>query len=141
MKKVAIAIFIALLLVPSTGFSRDWGHRNRHGHGHGHRHRHHRTVVVRDRHHNDGAMIAVGVLGGIATGILLDRILTAPPAPQPVASPASPPPPPRPRDPYDEGFRDGYSEGVERGRYERYKEGRNRGYEEGYEDARKGRAY
>lgn len=137
MKKVAVAISLALLLLPATGFAKDWGHR--HGRGHGHGRHHGNTVIIRDRHHHDGAMIAVGVLGGIATGVLLDRILTAPPAPQPVSYP--PPPPPRPRDPFDEGYREGYGQGVERGRYERYEEGKRRGYEEGYEDARAGKAY
>lgn len=139
MKKIVVAVLLGLLLVPTPGFAKDWRHRHGHGHGYGHRHRHHKTVIIKDRHHHDGATIAVGVLGGLATGILLDRILTAPPAPQQVYYPA--PPPPRLRDPYDEGYREGYSEGVERGRYERYEQGRNRGYEEGYEDARRGRIY
>jgi hypothetical protein len=134
MKKSLLTISLALLLIPSTAFANDW----RYGRGHGHYRG--RTVVVRDHHDSDGAMIAVGVLGGIATGILLDRVLTAPPAPRRVYSPA-PPPAPRPRDPYDEGYREGYDQGVERGSYERYEEGRKRGYDEGYEDARRGKAY
>ncbi len=134
MKKVTLAVLLALLLIPSAGFAKDWGHR--YGRGH-HRHR---TVVIRDRHHTDGAAIVIGVLGGIATGIILDRVLTSPPPPQPVYYPPPPAPPPS-RDPYDNGYSDGYSRGLERGRRERYEEGRKRGYEEGYEDARAGRTF
>jgi hypothetical protein len=133
MKRTLMAVLIAALMIPSAGFANDW----RHGRGHGHP----RTVVVRDRHHYDGAAIAAGVLGGIVTGVILDRVFTPPPAPpQPVYYP--PPPAPRaPRDPYDDGYSDGYSRGVERGRYERYEQGKRRGYEEGYEDARSGRGW
>lgn len=135
MKGTVIAVLLAGLIIPSTGFARDW----RHGPGPGYYR--HRTVIVRDRHHYDGAAIAAGVLGGIVTGVILDRVFTPPPAPpQPVYYP--PPPAPRaPRDPYDDGYSDGYSRGVERGRYERYEHGKRRGYEEGYEDARAGRAW
>jgi len=142
MKRTLMAALMAGLMIPSAGFARDW----KHGYGHGYYS--HRTVIIRDRHHYDGAAIAAGVLGGIATGIILDRVLTPPPAPpQPVYYPPQPvyyppPPPPRaPRDPYDEGYSYGYGQGVERGRSERYEQGRRRGYEEGYEDARAGRAY
>lgn len=82
----------------------------------------------------NGAAIAAGVLGGIATGIFIDRVLIPPPA---AAYP--PPPPPRAYDPYDSGYDDGYNRGVERGRYERYQQGRDRGYDEGYQDSRSGR--
>jgi hypothetical protein len=87
------------------------------------------------RGYNGGA-IAAGVLGGIATGIFLDRVFFPPPAPV-VVEPAYPPP--APRDSYDSGYSEGYSRGVERGRYERYEQGKSRGYDDGYEDARRGR--
>lgn len=130
MKKVLSAVLLAAIMAPSPSYAHHWGHR--------------RTVIIRDHRHTDGAAIAAGVLGGLATGIILDRVLTPPP-PQPVYYPQPayypPPPPPPSRDPYDAGYSDGYSRGVERGRYERYDQGRSRGYQEGYEDARTGRAY
>lgn len=89
------------------------------------------------RYGYSGGAIAAGVLGGIATGIILDRVLLPPPV---VVEHEYPPPPPPPsRDPYDAGYSDGYSRGIERGRYERYQQGRDRGYNEGYDDARSGR--
>ncbi|HEX9444591.1 MAG TPA: hypothetical protein VGA73_10745 [Candidatus Binatia bacterium] len=84
----------------------------------------------------NGAAIAAGVLGGIATGIFIDRVLLPPPV---VVERDYPPPPPRSYDPYDSGYDDGYSRGVERGRYERYQQGKDRGYHDGYEDSRSGR--
>ncbi|MBI2999207.1 MAG: hypothetical protein HYY46_12305 [Deltaproteobacteria bacterium] len=132
MRKVIAVVSLALLLTPSAAFADSWKHRRP-----WHRPR---TVVIRERHHYDGAAIAAGVLGGLVTGVILDRVLvSAPPPPQPVYYP--PPPRPVPRDPYDEGYSDGYGQGVERGRRERYEQGRRRGYEEGYEDSRAGRAF
>lgn len=133
MKRILVGALLAALLVPGIGNAGDWKHGRGHGYGHFHGKR---VVVIRDRHH-DGTAIVAGVLGGIATGIILDRVLTPPPPPQPVYYP----PPPPPRDPYDNGYSDGYSQGVERGRRERYEQGRRRGYEEGYEDARSGRTF
>lgn len=133
MKRAWSAVLIALLMLPSPAFA--WSPRRP------------RTIVVDRtvvvRRGVDGAAIAAGVLGGIATGIILDRVLMPPPArdvyyPRPVYYP-TPPPPPTPRDPYDEGYAEGYREGVERGRYERYEQGRSRGYKNGYEDAKSGR--
>ena len=125
MKRILFTVLAASLMVPSTSFADGW------------RRWHHPRSVVVVRHHDHfaGAAIAAGVLGGLATGIILDRVLTPPPAYYP------PPPPSAPRDPYDAGYSDGYSRGIERGRYERYEDGRRRGYQEGYEDARAGRAY
>lgn len=117
---ILAAIVTAVLLVPAPSFAWHGGHRVVHHHHRGY----------------NGAAIAAGVLGGIATGIFLDRVLFPPPPPV-VVEPAYPPP--APRDPYDSGYNDGYSRGVERGRYERYEQGKNRGYDEGYEDARRGR--
>ncbi|TAJ98454.1 hypothetical protein EPO44_11585 [bacterium] len=132
MKKVLAVVSLALLLTPSAGFADSWKH--------GHHWHHPSTVVIRERHHYDGAAIAAGVLGGLATGIILDRVLISTPAPpQPIYYP--PPSRPAPRDPYDDGYSDGYGQGVERGRRERYEQGRRRGYEEGYEDARAGRGF
>ena len=131
MKKLSAAVLAtvlaAVLMVPASTFA--WG-----GPYHG------RRVVVHRHHGYNGAAVAAGVLGGLATGIILDRVLFPPP-PQVVVERDYPPPPPRPapRDPYDTGYSDGYSEGVGRGRYERYEQGRRRGYQEGYEDARSGR--
>lgn len=134
MKKVWLVVLAAVFMTPSASIAKDWKHR--HGHGH-----HRKIVIIKQRHH-DGAEIVVGVLGGLITGVILDRVLTTPP--KPVYSPSPvyypPPPPPAPRDPYDEGYREGYRQGLERERYERYKEGRRRGYEEGYEAGGAGQA-
>lgn len=134
MKKVWLVVLAAVFITPSASIAKDWKHR--HGLGH-----HRKIVIIKQRHH-DGAEIVVGVLGGLITGVILDRVLTTPP--KPVYSPSPvyypPPPPPAPRDPYDEGYREGYQEGLERGRHERYKEGRRRGYEEGYEAGGAGQA-
>ena len=132
MKTVLSIVSLALLLTPSMGFADSWKHRYYWDHP--------RTIVIRERRHTDGAAITAGVLGGLATGIILDRVLLPPPSyPKPVYYP--PPPRPAPRDPYDEGYSEGYGRGVERGRSERYEQGRRRGYEEGYEDARAGRIF
>lgn len=136
LKKAFVGILAATLLAPGVSFADPWG-RSR-GYGRGYRHPS-RVVVVKRYRDYDGATLAVGILGGIATGIILDRILIASPPPQPVYSP--PPPPPPPRDPYDRGYSEGYEYGVQRGRQERYEQGRRRGYEEGYEDARAGKIY
>jgi len=134
MRKIWLAVFAALLMMPSTGFAKDWKHRDGHGHGHYYRHS---TVIVRKSHNYNGAAITAGVLGGIATGIILDRVVFPPP--QPVYYPPSPPR--APRDPYDAGYSEGYNEGVERGQSERYERGRRQGYREGYEDSRAGRRF
>jgi hypothetical protein len=131
MRKILPAVSIALLLSPGAAMAheyRDW------------RWREPRTVIIRERHHTDGAAIAAGVLGGVVTGVILDRVFLPPPAPsRPVYFP--PAPRPAPRDPYDDGYSEGYGRGVDRGRVERYEQGRRRGYEEGYEDARAGRIF
>jgi len=127
MKKTWSAVLIALLMLPSSAFA--WGPGRP------------RTIVVERtvvvRRGFGGGAIAAGVLGGIATGIILDRVLTPPP-PRVVYYPP-PLPLPAPRDPYDEGYGDGYNQGVERGRRDRYEQGRRRGYQDGYEDGRAGR--
>ncbi len=126
MKRLFIAVLLAALLIPSLTYARGW-----HGHGFG------------------GAAIAAGILGGLATGIIINQALAPPPppvvySPPPVVySPPPPsyyPPPPAP-DPYASGYSEGYSQGVARGRYDRYDLGRQRGYDEGYNDARSGRVY
>ena len=130
MKKLSAALLATLLMAPTPSFA--WG-----GWRHG------RTVIVH-RDGVNGAAIAAGVLGGLATGIILDRVLFPSPAPVYYPEPAYyPPSPPRPapRDPYDAGYSEGYGQGVERGRYERYEQGKRRGYQEGYEDSRAGRGY
>lgn len=126
MKKLLLGIVVALLVIPAPSFAWHWGGPRR-------------TVVRHHQHGYNGAAIAAGVLGGIATGIIIDRVLFPPPERVVVERDYPPPPRPRPRDPYDTGYSDGYSEGVDRGRYERYEQGRRRGYDEGYEDARSGR--
>src|SRR5437867_10450487 len=106
MKQIAAlglaAILAAILIAPTPSFA---GWRPYYG----------RRVVI---HHGygccGGAAIAAGVLGGIATGIFLDRVLLPPPAPVVVEPDYPPPPPPAPRDPYDSGYSDGYNRGVER---------------------------
>ncbi|MBI2358595.1 MAG: hypothetical protein HYV04_06765 [Deltaproteobacteria bacterium] len=134
LKKILLGILAGIILVPSVSFADHPGRWPRHRYGYYRPNR----VVVRNHYDYNGAAIAAGVLGGIATGIILDRVLVSPPPPpQPVYSP---PPPPR-RDPYDYGYSDGYDQGVRRGSQERYEQGRTRGYEEGYEDARAGKAY
>lgn len=129
MKRACSVVLIALLMIPSQAFA--WGSRRP------------RTIVVDRtvvvRRGFDGGAIAAGVLGGLATGIILDRVLVSYPPQQPVYYP--PPPRPAPRDPYDEGYSEGYSQGIERGRHERYDQGRRRGYQDGYEDARAGRGF
>jgi hypothetical protein len=113
---VIVAAIVALvLLAPAPSFAWHGGRRVHHHHGY------------------NGAAIAAGVLGGIATGIFLDRVLFPPVVVEPAY------PPPAPRDSYDSGYSDGYSRGAERGRYERYEQGKTRGYDDGYEDARRGR--
>jgi len=140
MKLISLIVTLGVLLMPAAGYADHW----RHG-GHGYRYQHpKRVVVVKERRHHDGAAILAGVLGGVATGIILDRVLISPPAPQSVYYPPPanyPPPAPAPRDPYDAGYSEGYGHGVQRGRQERYEDGRRRGYEEGYENARVGRAF
>jgi hypothetical protein len=134
-KKTLAAIVVAAILVPGVSFADSQGRWSGHGYGRGH-YPSKKVVVVRHNHHYDGAAIAAGVLGGIATGIILDRVLISFPPPQPVYSP-----PPPPRDPYDRGYSDGYDQGVERGRQERYEQGRRRGYDDGYEVGRSGRIF
>src|SRR3990167_5333120 len=112
MKKLSAVVLAALIMAPAPGFA--WGGRRPHHGG--------RTVIVRHYESYNGAAIAAGVLGGIATGIILDRVLVSYPPQQPVYYP--PPPRPAPRDPYDEGYSDGYGQGVDRGRRERYEIGR-----------------
>ena len=139
MKKVALALFVVLLLLPGTSFAGSWKHgRSLRGHGH----RRHHTTVIKRTHHYDGGTIAAGVLGGLLTGVIIDRVLLSPSppgvvyAPSPVYSPPAPPSPPVSRDPYERGYQEGYSQGHEEGYkehyQERYKEGLKRGYEEGY---------
>ena len=123
---VLATVLAAILMAPASTFA--WG-----GSYYG------RRVVVQRYHGYNGAAVAAGVLGGLATGIILDRVLFPPPPRVVVERDYPPAPPSRPRDPYDTGYSDGYSEGVERGRYERYEQGRRRGYQEGYEDSRSGR--
>lgn len=124
MKKVLVGILAVALFFPSSSFA--WGWRGPR-----------RVVVV--GHHHDGGAIAAGVLGGIVTGVILDRVFT--PSAPPPAQTVYAPPPLAPRDPYDNGYWEGYKEGVERGRQERYEQGRRRGYEEGHDAARAGRAW
>jgi hypothetical protein len=126
MKKLSAVVLAALIMAPAPSFA--WGGRRPYHGG--------RTVIVRHHDSYNGAAIAAGVLGGIATGIILDRVLLPPPV---AVVGRDYPPPPAPRDPYDAGYSDGYGRGVERGRYERYEQGRSRGYNDGYEDARSGR--
>jgi len=127
MKKLSVlglaAILAAVLLLPTQSFAY-WrgccGPR----------------VVYRGGYGYGGGAIAAGVLGGIATGLFIDRVLLPPPV---VAAPAYPPPPPAPYDPYQSGYSEGYNRGVERGQYERYQQGRDRGYQDGVEASRSGR--
>lgn len=135
-KKTLAAIVVAAILAPGVSFADSRGRWSGHGYGRGH-YPSRKVVIVRHHRGYDGAAIAAGVLGGIATGIILDRILIST-TPPPVYAPPPPPPPP---DPYDRGYSDGYDQGVERGRRERYEQGKRRGYEEGYEDARSGRVF
>jgi hypothetical protein len=115
------AILTTVLLVPAQSFA--WGRCCGprvvyHGYGYGY----------------PGAAIAAGILGGIATGLFIDRVLLPPPV---VAAP--PPPAPPPGDAYDSGYSEGYRQGVERGQADRYRQGRDRGYHDGYEDSKSGR--
>ncbi len=124
MKKVSAlllaAVFAAVLLIPAQSFAY-WRGGPR--------------VVYHGGYGYPGAAIAAGVLGGIATGLFLDRVLLPPPV---AAAPAYPPPPPA-GDAYDSGYSEGYRQGVERAQAERYRQGRERGYQDGYQDYRSGR--
>ena len=129
---VLATVLAAILAVPASSFA--WG-----GPYYGRR-------VVRHYGYSghygyNGGAIAAGILGGLATGIILDRVFFPPPAyyPEPAYYPL--PQPPAPGDPYGAGYSDGYSQGVERGRYERYEQGKRRGYQEGYEGSQAGRGY
>ncbi len=134
MKKIVLALFVALLLLPGTSFAGS----GKHGRGF----RGHHTTVIRRTRHYDGGAIAAGVLGGLLTGVIIDRVLLSPPSPQviyappPAPYPPAQPSPPVSRDPYDRGYQEGYSQGHEEGYrehyQERYEEGLKRGYEEGY---------
>lgn len=84
--------------------------------------------------HHHGGDVAIGVLGGIIGGIVIDRILHPPPAVVYERRPFYPPPP----DPYDAGYREGYDNGFRRGQTQRYREGRQRGYYEGIDAGRRG---
>lgn len=118
------ALFAAVLLVPAQSFAYWRGPCCGPG------------VVYRGHYGYNGAAIAAGVLGGIATGIFIDRAFF-PPVVAP--APAYPPPPPAPGDSYDSGYSEGYQRGVERGQYERYQQGRDRGYQDGLNASRSGR--
>ncbi|MFQ5851789.1 MAG: hypothetical protein ACE5JU_14555, partial [Candidatus Binatia bacterium] len=66
MKKIALVLSVALLLLPGTSFAGSW----KHGRGfHRHGHHGHRTTVIRKTRHHDGGAIAAGVLGGLLTGV------------------------------------------------------------------------
>ena len=146
-KALTITLLLAVVL-PSMSVAGGWrsepGHRTR---------QYHRPFfkphTVIHHNHNAGA-IAAGVLGGILTGVMLERILTPPPQRQPLPTTCcqNPPPYPAPRqgypgtgDPYDQGFQQGYERGVERGRTERYEQGQQQGYGQGLDDAASGRLW
>jgi hypothetical protein len=111
MKKKLLAgiALVAVLMIPVSAQA---------GGGHGRWHRSH-------HHHSDEAL-AIGILGGILGGIVLDRVIL------------SAPPPSRSYDPYDAGYGEGYDRGYRRGQSERYRSGAARGYEEGYDAGRFG---
>jgi hypothetical protein len=145
---IALTALIALITAPSISFA--WGPRR----------------VVFGRPFFPGA-VAAGFFGGVATGIVFNRVLV----PSPLFYPASygyyyppsygyypytysppysyynysppPPPPPAsaPETTYNRGYSDGYSRGYEEAQKEvekeRYEEGKKRGYQQGY-DAGKG---
>ncbi len=116
MRRIVSAVLL-LLMMSSMSYADEWRGRRERGNG------------------DAGVAIVAGILGGLAAGVILDRVLTPSPP-----SPAYYPPAPA-SDPYDAGYSEGYGQGVERGRYERYDQGRRRGYDDGYEDARSGRVY
>jgi len=64
MKKIVLALFVALLLLPGTSFAGS----GKHGRGfRGPGFRGHHTTVIRKTRHYDGGAIAAGVLGGLLT--------------------------------------------------------------------------
>ena len=150
MKKVALSLLLVVLLLPASAYAGGSRYgRGTHGYRHGHN-RHH-TVVIKSRHPYPGGAIAASVLGGVITGVIIDRVLFPPPPPPPqvVYYPAptyrspTPPAPRRPENPYNRGYREGYESGYQKGYSEYYKkrheEGREKGYEEGYEKGRLGK--
>jgi len=144
MRKALAITLLVILVLPSIGFAGSWRR---------YRYRQHdrpdpRTTRVYHSYHNNGAAIAAGVLGGIVTGVILDRILTPlQQLPQPMCcqEPASyyPPIPADSAhgDPYDRGYQQGYEQGVARGRAERYEQGQKQGYDQGLDDAASGRIW
>ncbi|OFV89073.1 MAG: hypothetical protein A3J75_08930 [Acidobacteria bacterium RBG_16_68_9] len=88
--------------------------------------RHHRAPYPYVVHHRHSGDVAIGVLGGIVGGIILDRVLF-PPRRVVVYEPYDPPPPSR----YGRGYRNGYDEGYADGRDDGYREGYDTGYSRG----------
>jgi hypothetical protein len=141
MRKALAITLLIIFVLPSMSLAGSWRW--------GPRHRHrpfYKPYKVIKNYNNNGGAIAAGVLGGILTGVVLDRILAPPPQRQP--PPTNPPPYhtpqpgyPRAGDPYDRGFQQGYQQGVERGRAERYEQGQQQGYDRGLNDAASGRIW
>lgn len=107
-KLVAVFALVAMLaLSPAAAMA-----GGRHWRGHGH-------------HHSDEAL-AIGIIGGILGGIVLDRVILPPPRAY------------RSYDPYDSGYSEGFDNGYRRGQRERYRYGAERGYSDGYDAGRRG---
>ena len=150
MKAIRMIALIALIFTPSASFA--WGPRG--------------VVVVRPFF--PGRAVAAGFFGGLATGIIFNRVLVSPllfyPAsygyyyppsysyysytyPPPYSyynyysPPAPPPPASAPGNAYNRGYSDGYSRGYEEAQKELEKERYEEGKKRGYEqgyDAGKG---
>lgn len=148
MRKALAITLLIILVLPSMSLAGSWRSGQRHRYRQ-HDHPFAKPYRVINNYHNNGAAIAAGVLGGILTGVVLDRILTTPPQRQPqVVCCQNPPPYPAPQtrhghpgDPYDRGFQEGYQQGVERGRAKRYEQGQQQGYDQGFNDAASGRIW
>lgn len=113
-KALALTLFVVLAL-PAMSLAGGWVD--------GHRHRYPRKYYTYPkarkiyRYSSNGGAIAAGVLGGILTGVILNRIL----APSAQSDPVShdhhdtrgTPVPRRHGDPYYEGYQYGYEQGSE----------------------------
>jgi hypothetical protein len=144
-KAMALTLFTLLILLPALSFAGDSGYDRRYRYGRHYRPESRPRKVTVYKYRNNGAAIAAGVLGGILTGVVLDRLLMPSPTvpEQPQSTPYHAPSPgyPGQGDPYYEGYQQGYQQGVENGRAERFDRGQRQGYDQGFGDAASGRIW
>ena len=129
-KKAAAALALGCFLIPSSALA--WG---RHGPYHP------RAAHYYYYRGYDGD-VALGVLGGVIGGVILDRLLTQPaPAAYYYPPPQGYPPAGGGGDPHERGYSEGFEEGYRSGSWERYEQGKRDGYREGVEAGRRGKRY